>query len=81
MGVQRSTVRYRSTKPDESGLAEKIKQIAYKKKRFGYRRIHMMLRRENVLVNLWCKFGAVSFMLHQYNPTQTSSIQISFTLQ
>lgn len=51
VGVQRSTARYQSKRPDESDLAEKIKRIAYEKKRFGYRRIHMILKRENVLVN------------------------------
>ena len=51
VGVQRATARYQSKKPDESALAEKIKSIAYEKKRFGYRRIHMILRREKILVN------------------------------
>ena len=51
VGVFRATVRYRSQKPDESALVEKIKRIAYEKKRFGYRRIHMMLKREKLIVN------------------------------
>lgn len=51
VGIQRSTVRYRSKKTDESWLVDKIKTIAYEKKRFGYRRIHMMLKREKIVVN------------------------------
>ena len=51
VGIHRSTVRYRSKKADESWLVDKIKEIAYEKKRFGYRRIHMMLRREKIVVN------------------------------
>jgi putative transposase len=51
VGIHRSTVRYQSKKPDESDLVEKNKSIAYEKKRYGYRRIHMILRREKMLVN------------------------------
>lgn len=51
VGAHRSVVRYRSRKQDESALTDKIKQIAYEKRRFGYRRIHMMLKREGVKIN------------------------------
>ena len=51
VGIHRSTDRYQSQKPDETELAEKIKSIAYKKKRYGYRRIHMILKRKKVFVN------------------------------
>jgi len=51
VGVQRATARYQSRKPDESELIDKIKSIAYEKRRFGYRRIYVLLRREKILVN------------------------------
>ena len=51
VGVHRSVVRYSSRKKDESTLVGKIKQIAYEKRRFGYRRIHVMLRRAGIKVN------------------------------
>ncbi|ADI37994.1 integrase [Waddlia chondrophila WSU 86-1044] len=51
VGVHRSVVRYSSRKQDETALITKIKQIAYEKRRFGYRRIHMILKREGVKVN------------------------------
>lgn len=51
VGVHRSVVRYSSRKQDESALIGKIKQIAYEKRRFGYRRIHIMLKREGVKIN------------------------------
>ena len=50
IGVNRQTVRYRSKKDDES-LREKIKGIALEKRRFGYRRIHMLLKRAGIQVN------------------------------
>ncbi len=51
VGAQRATVRYKSRKKDETELTEKIKAIAYEKRRFGYRRIHMLLRKEKIFVN------------------------------
>jgi len=51
VGAHRSVIRYSSLKKDESVLVSKIKQIAYEKRRFGYRRIHMMLKREGVKIN------------------------------
>lgn len=51
VGLQRSTARYKSRKADDSLLIEKIKSIAYEKKRFGYRRIHVLLKRENININ------------------------------
>lgn len=51
VGVHRATVRYTTKKADESWLIEKIKTIAYEKRRFGYRRIYIMLKRENIVVN------------------------------
>ena len=50
VGQSRSVKRYRSIKNDEV-TAEKIKKTAYEKKRYGYRRIHMLMKREGVRVN------------------------------
>ena len=51
VGVHRSVVRYCSRKADEVELTERIRAIAFEKKRFGYRRIHMVLKREGVKIN------------------------------
>lgn len=51
VGVNRSTVRYKVQKHDDSELNEKIRKIAYERKRFGYRRIHMLLKREGLKIN------------------------------
>jgi len=50
VGQSRSVKRYRCVKNDES-MAEKIKKIAYEKKRYGYRRIHVLMQREKTKVN------------------------------
>ncbi len=51
VGVHRSVVRYRSKRNNERELREQIVQIAYEQRRFGYRRIAMVLRRAGKLVN------------------------------
>lgn len=51
VGGYRSLVRYRLRKASDNKLVEKIKAIAFEKRRFGYRRIHMMLKREGITVN------------------------------
>lgn len=44
-------MRYRSRKPEEGCLKEKIKNIAHDKRRYGYRRIHELLKRDGVKIN------------------------------
>jgi len=50
VGQSRSVKRYCSIKNDEI-LAEKLQKIAYEKRRYGYRRIHMVLKREGIQIN------------------------------
>ena len=47
----RMTVRYASVHPDDAVLRDRMKAIAHERRRFGYRRIHVLLRREGVVVN------------------------------
>jgi len=51
VGMYRSTVRYKIRRPDDTELSEKIKKIAFEKKRYGYRRIYILLRREGLKTN------------------------------
>ena len=51
MGANRSTVRYSMQKQGDNELKEEIKGIAYEKRRFGYRRIQMLLLRRGKRVN------------------------------
>ncbi|SFC41171.1 HTH-like domain-containing protein [Microbulbifer thermotolerans] len=51
VGLSRASMRYQSKKATESELAERIKEIALERRRFGYRRVHQMLRREGLKVN------------------------------
>jgi putative transposase len=49
--VERSTYHYRSRRPEQAGLRKRIKEIAETRVRYGYRRIHVLLRREGWKVN------------------------------
>jgi putative transposase len=47
----RMTMRYASVKVDDTKLRDRMKAIAHERRRFGYRRIHIMLKREGTVVN------------------------------
>ena len=51
IGVDRTSVRYRRTKPDDAELRARIGALAHERRRFGYRRLYVLLRREGRLVN------------------------------
>ena len=42
LGVDQSSVRYRSMRPDDADLRKAMKQVAAERRRFGYRRVHVM---------------------------------------
>jgi putative transposase len=52
IAAHRRTMRYRSRKPDQSALRQRIKELAAVRVRYGYRRIHVLLRREGWPVNI-----------------------------
>lgn len=50
-GFPRSTIRYRSRREPQEELRERIRALAGERPRWGYRRIHTLLRREAWAVN------------------------------
>ena len=50
--VDRSTYHYRSKRAGQAPLAKRIREIAETRVRYGYRRIHVLLRREGWQVNV-----------------------------
>jgi len=50
-GTSRSSVRYRSIKPDDAPIRERLRALSAERRRFGYRRLHIMLSREGVHMN------------------------------
>jgi putative transposase len=51
IACDRMTVRYRSRRPDERVLRERLRALARERRRFGYRRLLILLRREGFGVN------------------------------
>ena len=51
LNIDRSTVRYTSVRPDNAHLREAMKAVASERRRFGYRRIHVMLERQGICMN------------------------------
>jgi putative transposase len=51
VGMSRSHYAYRSRRPDSGRLRQRICDLAGEKRRYGYRRIHVLLRREGWSVN------------------------------
>jgi putative transposase len=51
IATDRTSVRYQATRPDDGALRERLKALAQERRRFGYRRLHVLLRREGQVVN------------------------------
>jgi putative transposase len=50
-GFCRATVRYRSRRTEDESVRQRLLELATLRKRFGYRRLGLLLRREGMLVN------------------------------
>ena len=51
IGMDRSSVRYRHRRPDDAAIRERLRELAAIRRRFGYRRLHVLLKREGTCVN------------------------------
>jgi putative transposase len=51
IGVDRSVVRYRSRRPDDATIRVRLRELAAARRRFGYRRLSILLRREGTHMN------------------------------
>ena len=49
--IDRSSVRYRSIRPDDVDLRDAMKKAVSERRRFGYRRIYLMLERQGIFMN------------------------------
>src|SRR5438477_934550 len=51
LGVDRTSVRYRSTRPDDGAVRVRLRELAAIRRRFGYRRLHILMTREGLVMN------------------------------
>ena len=48
VGADRKSMRYRSCRADDGDLRSRLRDLAQQRRRFGYRRLHILLRREGI---------------------------------
>jgi putative transposase len=51
LGADRTSVRYRSRRPDDAPIRARLRELAAIRRRFGYRRLHILLVREGLFMN------------------------------
>src|SRR5271169_4532823 len=51
IGADRSSVRYLSLRPDDATIRVRLRELASVRRRFGYRRLLLLIRSEGVLIN------------------------------
>jgi len=54
VGMAPKTYRYASLRPDDRAIRQRLRELATERRRFGYRRLHLLLRREGIVLN-WKK--------------------------
>jgi putative transposase len=51
LGADRTSVRYGSFRPDDGAVRARLRELASIRRRFGYRRLHILLGREGIIMN------------------------------
>lgn len=51
ISADRKSMRYRSCRPDDADLRSRLRELAQQRRRFGYRRLHILLRRDGIMIN------------------------------
>jgi putative transposase len=51
LGTDRTSVRYRCRRPDDVRVRKRLRELAAMRRRFGYRRLHILLMREGMTMN------------------------------
>ena len=51
VGLQPKIYRYTSRRPDDAQIRQRLRELALQRRRFGYRRLHLLLRREGIMLN------------------------------
>jgi putative transposase len=51
LGTDRTSIRYRGTRPDDAAIRVRLRELASQRRRFGYRRLHILLTREGLVMN------------------------------
>ena len=78
MSIQRSVARYKCRSSDPPGLRERLRALAAERRRYGYRRLHVLLRREHFLVNhkrVYRLYREEGLLVHRRKRKRTCGVQ------
>jgi len=51
VGADRTSMRCRSCRADDGDLRSRLRELAQQRRRFGYRRLHILLRRDGITIS------------------------------
>ena len=51
LNADRSSMRYKSVRPPDDAIRKRLRELAGERRRFGYRRLHWLMRREGFAIN------------------------------
>ena len=51
LGAERSSIRYHSRRPDDAEIRVRLRELSRQRRRFGYRRVGIMLERKGMVMN------------------------------
>ena len=57
IGISRRVLRYRSVRPDDEAIRVRMRELAAQRRRFGFRRIGVLLGREGIVMIARSFFG------------------------
>ena len=78
IGISRSLYRYESKRPSDAELTERLTVLAGQKRRYGYRRLHIMLCREGWRINLkrtYRLYHAAGLMVRQRKRKRIAGVE------
>ncbi len=56
VGADRTSMRYRSCRADDGDLRSRLRELAQQRRRFGYRRLHILLLRDGICsATIWMR--------------------------
>ena len=81
IGADRAMIRYQSCRPAEAPLRERLRVLAGERRRFGYRRLHVLLRREGLVRNRKkvARRGRPTMMVSDHGTEFTSNAMLAWT--
>jgi putative transposase len=77
-GISRSLYRYESKRADDTELTERLTELAGKKRRYGYRRLHVLLCREGWHLNrkrTYRVYRAAGLMVRRHKRKRIAGIE------